>query len=61
MWFISVEVEQETSAPPPKKNPGSAPEPKTRYNSYNKNSLLILSILYTHPILLDINFHYDKC
>ena len=26
MWFIAVEVEQETSAPPPKKNPGSAPE-----------------------------------
>ena len=25
MWFISVEVERETSAPPPKKNPGSAP------------------------------------
>ena len=25
MWFIVVEVEQETSAPPPKKNPGSAP------------------------------------
>ena len=25
MWFISVEVEQETSAPPPKRNPGSAP------------------------------------
>ena len=25
MWFIGVEVEQETSAPPPKKNPGSAP------------------------------------
>ena len=25
MWFISVEVEQGTSAPPPKKNPGSAP------------------------------------
>ena len=24
MWFIGVEV-QETSAPPPKKNPGSAP------------------------------------
>ena len=23
-WFIGVEVEQETSAPPPKKNPGSA-------------------------------------
>ena len=26
MWFIGVEVEEETSAPPPKKNPGSAPE-----------------------------------
>ena len=26
MWFIGVEVERETSAPPPKKNPGSAPE-----------------------------------
>ena len=27
MWFIGVEVEQETSGPPPKKNPGSAPDP----------------------------------
>ena len=26
MWFIGVEVEQETSAPPPNKYPGSAPE-----------------------------------
>ena len=26
MWFIGVEVEQETTAPPPKKNPGSALE-----------------------------------
>ena len=25
MWFIGVEVEQERSALPPKKNPGSAP------------------------------------
>ena len=25
MWFIGVEVEQETSAPPPKKYPGFAP------------------------------------
>ena len=31
MWFIGVEVEQEKSAPPPKKNTGSAPGlgPKT--------------------------------
>ena len=26
MWFIGVEVEQQTSAPPPKRNPGSAPD-----------------------------------
>ena len=26
MWFIGVEVEQEKSAPPPKKNSGSAPD-----------------------------------
>ena len=26
MWFIGVEVEQESSAPPPKKNPVSAPD-----------------------------------
>ena len=26
MWFIDVQVEQETSAPPPKKNPESAPD-----------------------------------
>ena len=25
LWFIGVEAEQEMSAPPPKKNPGSAP------------------------------------
>ena len=25
MWFIGVEVEQEMSALPPKKNPGSTP------------------------------------
>ena len=26
MWFIGVEVDQETSASRPKKNPGSAPD-----------------------------------
>ena len=26
MWFIGVEVKQETNTPPPKKNPGSAPD-----------------------------------
>ena len=31
MWFIGVEVEQETSAPPPKKIPGSAPGIQCNY------------------------------
>ena len=30
MRFIGVEVEQGTSAPPPKKNPGSAPAPANK-------------------------------
>ena len=32
MWFIGVGVEQETSAPPPKKNPGSVPGEVIRRN-----------------------------
>ena len=37
MWFIGVEVEQETSAPPPKKNPGSAPgEDDKELGRYNE-------------------------
>ena len=38
-WFIGVEVEQEMSAPPPTKNPGSTPDTlhmhflqRTKYN-----------------------------
>ena len=38
MWFTGVEVEQETSAPPPKKNPGSAPEKHIRTSAYNRRS-----------------------
>ena len=41
MWFIGVEVEQETSAPSPKKNPGSAPDLK----------LQILHAIRSHSIL----------
>ena len=33
MWFIGVEVQQETSAPPPKKNPGSAPVQRFKITS----------------------------
>ena len=37
MWFIGVEVEQKTSAPPPKKTSGSAPANALIFSkSYNK-------------------------
>ena len=35
LWFIGVEVEQETSAPPPKINPVSAPE-NMKGNAFDK-------------------------
>ena len=35
MGFIGVEVRQETSAPPPKKNPGSAPGACVLFNRNN--------------------------
>ena len=46
MWFIGVEVEQGTSAPPPKKNPASAPArmPATK------------AILYSVKIVLELDF-----
>ena len=42
MWFIGVEVEQKTSAPPPKKNPGSAPglETELTYTSAQSHRTL---------------------
>ena len=50
MWFIGVEVEQETSAPPPKKNPGSALAllnlMKTKY------AKLVTELLYRNQILI---------
>ena len=47
MWFIGVEVEQETSAPPPKKNPGSAPvNPRLPTMSSHSNGTRYLSLIY---------------
>ena len=41
MWFIGVEVEQETSAPPPKKNPGSAPgKPREKIGDCDRVNIL---------------------
>ena len=46
MWLIGVEVEQETSAPTPKKKPGSAPaEPEV-----NESVLILLSFDYVELI-----------
>ena len=42
MWFIGVEVEQETRAPPPKKYPGSAPEK----NDLSQEILLSKQLMY---------------
>ena len=39
MWFIGVEVEQETSALPPKKNPESAPDVRYDLNVIKKSKL----------------------
>ena len=49
MWFIGVEVEQETSAPPPKKNPGSAPElfPGKYQTTASPNYIIIIVITRT--------------
>ena len=43
MWFIGVEVEQETSAPPPNKNPGSAPVSYT----FNEVRQAVVEVVYT--------------
>ena len=45
MWFIGVEVEQETIAPLPKKNPGSAP---VHYSEYTWLPSKQTSQLNTH-------------
>ena len=48
MWLIGVEVEQKTSAPPPKKNPGSAPA----------KGLAKLNVRYNKVLLHQSSFPY---
>ena len=46
MWFIAVEVEQEKSAPPAKKNTGSAPAyPPKRSEKSLRQKLLHISLI----------------
>ena len=53
MWFIGVEVEQETSAPSPEKNPGSAPETgqNTSTNLSIRTSLLAMIVVRAFPLV----------
>ena len=69
MWFIGVEVEQETSAPPPKKNPGSAPATlidnifTNNLNNLSVSGLMFCDISDHLPIftlLLDQNKNLNK-
>ena len=59
MWFIGVEVEQETSAPPPKKNPGSAPAPLNRPSKYNSARTRKIALKYKVKQRKMVNFLPD--
>ena len=50
MWFIGVEVEQVTSAFPPKKNPGSAPDAYVSQSYYEKTPIFVLSVISFHVL-----------
>ena len=49
MWFIGVEVEQETSAPLPKKNPGSAPVMYCSQTIDNETERLLCTVCKATP------------
>ena len=72
MWFIGVEAEQETSAPPPKKNPGTAPakpsetiaNAETNVYKYLRRTyavLFLLSNLSFHLILILLRLQFMCC
>ena len=54
MWLIGVKVEQETSAPPPKRNPGSAPglQDKLRPHEQGVHYQALLFIQNISPFLI---------
>ena len=63
MWLIGVKVEQETSAPPAKKNPGSAPGVTVIQDFYSilPNFHIVLCIpLISWFLLLDHNKNNSK-
>ena len=65
MWFIGVEVEQETSSPPPKKHPGSAPAflsrlALKRYSCIRKLKTSTLNSVYVLPFCRKISCRFVK-
>ena len=56
MWFIGVEVEQETSAPPPKK---ILDQPLISYDADHHETLFFNPILDQHSTLSDPNSDLD--
>ena len=65
MWFIGVEVEQETSAPPPKKNPRSAPDLGSPLGCPLNRGFTLLSSInklnsFNLPFICSINYR-KKC
>ena len=61
MWFIGVEVEQETSAPSPKKNPGSAHETLiTPTKTTRANKLPLSYKTYQTPLLFPLEASHSQ-
>ena len=58
MWFIGVEVEQETSAPPPKRNPGSAPEISPKFTHVTDRLVISYCTLPETVYLRSEDFEY---
>ena len=60
MWFIGVEVEQETSAPSPEKNPGSVPVfTKIMANGYLQFVILELGSVESADMLCSTSFFFS--
>ena len=60
MWFIGVQVEQEMSAPPPKKKRGSAPD-KSFINFVSAAYLSLGRTLYFRRIYVESSEHNSTC
>ena len=63
-WFIGVEVGQEMSAPPPKKNPGSAPGTQESFvrgsSSTKSNPFSFFIPLLTKKVPLSNTFYRQR-